>query len=175
MRADKPEILQIHRESFGASKGPTIARLVNDLFDDPTAQSIRSFAAIVERKIVGHILFTRTAVQGANPGLASSILAPLAVLPDYQAEGIGQKLINYGLEKLRQDGCQLVFVLGHPDYYPRCGFSPAGRLGFAAPYSIPDEHAGAWMVQQLCPGIIGIETGTVLCSKVLNAPEHWRE
>lgn len=174
-KSERLEILHIHRESFGASKGPTIAKLVNDLLDDPTAQPINSFVAVIEQKIVGHILFTRVTVQGASSEIISQILAPLAVLPAYQDRGIGQKLINFGLEKLRQDGCQLVFVLGHPEYYPRCGFSPAGQQGFAAPYPIPEEHAGAWMVQQLCPVVIGQERGTVQCSEVLNAPEHWRE
>lgn len=175
VREDRAEILLVHQKSFGESKGPTIAKLVDDMLDDPTARPIYSFVAVIEGEIVGHVLFSRTTVQGASSALNAQILAPLAVLPAYQAGGIGQKLINYGLEKLQQDGCQLVFVLGHPSYYPRCGFIPAGRQGFAAPYPIPEEHAGAWMVQQLCQGILGNEKGTVQCSDVLNAPEHWRE
>ena len=66
-------------------------------------------------------------------------------------------------------------MLGHPDYYPRSGFTPAGILGYEAPYHIPAEHAGAWMVQELCPGAIGKAKGKVQCSDVLNQPEHWRE
>ena len=70
---------------------------------------------------------------------------------------------------------KLVFVLGHPEYYPRFGFTPAGRLGFGAPYPIPDELAGAWMVQALRSGVIGIISGKVICADALNKPEHWRE
>ena len=70
---------------------------------------------------------------------------------------------------------KLVFVLGHPEYYPRFGFTPAGRLGFEAPYPIPDELAGAWMVQALRSGVIGIISGKVICADALNKPEHWRE
>ena len=66
-------------------------------------------------------------------------------------------------------------MLGHPDYYQRFGFIPAGAQGFEAPYSIPEEHAGAWMVQELCSGVIGRVKGKVCCSEVLNQPEHWRE
>ncbi len=55
------------------------------------------------------------------------------------------------------------------------GFAPAGKLGFKAPYPIPEEHAGAWMVIELSSGIIGKAKGTVECSDVLNQPQHWRE
>jgi TPR repeat protein len=51
----------------------------------------------------------------------------------------------------------------------------AGKLGYAAPYPIPDEHADAWMVQELTDGAIGAVSGTVICADALNKPEHWRE
>ena len=76
---------------------------------------------------------------------------------------------------MRREGTGLVFVLGHPGYYPRFGFEPAGRLGFKAPYPIPDEAAEAWMVQELSPGFIGRVSGTVRCCEVLDRPEHWQE
>jgi hypothetical protein len=52
---------------------------------------------------------------------------------------------------------------------------PAGVLGFEAPYPIPDEHAGAWMVQALKDGVIGRFKGKVRCAVVLDQPQHWRE
>lgn len=66
-------------------------------------------------------------------------------------------------------------MLRHSEYYPRCGFTPAGEQGFEAPYSIPEEHAAAWMVQKLNGEAIGKIKGKVQCSEVLNQPEHWRE
>jgi putative acetyltransferase len=68
-----------------------------------------------------------------------------------------------------------VFVLGHPEYYPRFGFRPAGALGMDAPYPIPERHADAWMVQALRPGLLGQVRGTVRCADTLNDPRHWRE
>jgi predicted N-acetyltransferase YhbS len=102
-------------------------------------------------------------------------LAPLAILPDKQKQGIGEQLINEGLRLLEEAGTELVFVLGHPAYYPRCGFIPAGEQGFDAPYPIPEEHAEAWMVQELRSGVLKQYSGTVQCSEVLNEPQHWRE
>ena len=76
---------------------------------------------------------------------------------------------------MSETGVELVFVLGHPEYYPRHGFKPAGVHGFEAPYPIPDKHANAWMVQELHPGVIGNVNGKVICADMLNQPEHWRE
>jgi putative acetyltransferase len=70
---------------------------------------------------------------------------------------------------------QMVLVLGHPGYYPRYGFIAAGALAFEAPDSIPEEVAGAWMVQELSPGVIESVSGKVHCAKTLNRPEYWRE
>jgi putative acetyltransferase len=69
----------------------------------------------------------------------------------------------------------LVFVLGHPDYYPRHGFEPAGPQGLDAPYPIPAAHEDAWMVLALRPGVIGKLRGRVVCADALDKPEYWRE
>jgi putative acetyltransferase len=76
---------------------------------------------------------------------------------------------------LSESGVDLVFVLGYPEYYLRHGFKTAGILSFDAPYPIPEEHADAWMVQELRSGVIGSVSGKVQCSDVLNQPEHWHE
>lgn len=52
------------------------------------------------------------------------ILAPLAVIPEYQGMGVGGRLIRTGIEHLRLMGCQTVFVLGHATYYPDMGSNP---------------------------------------------------
>ena len=83
--------------------------------------------------------------------------------------------INTGLDYLKKRGVELVFVLGHPTYYPRCGFTPAGVLGYEAPFPIPEECAPAWMVQQLQGNSLGAVKGKVQCSKMLDREEYWRE
>lgn len=172
---DKPGILHVHQRAFGEGEGGEISQLVDNLFEDATARPSFSFVAVEDDMVVGHILFTKGVIIGAGEGVSAQILAPLAVLPEYQGKGIGGLLVKAGMDELSKAGVKLVFVLGHPGYYPRFGFSPAGELGFEAPYPIPDEHAGAWMVRELFPGIIGLEKGKVKCSEVLNEPEHWRE
>ena len=175
IESDKAEISGIHIKAFGKEKGPEIVSLVNDLFDDKTAMPLLSLVAVEDDKIIGHILFIKADVIQIAESVSARILAPLAVLPDAQKKDVGGQLIKEGLSQLKLSEVELVFVLGHPDYYPRSGFFPAGAQGLEAPYPIPEEHAGAWMVQELCPGVIGQVKGKVRCSEVLNQPEHWRE
>lgn len=172
---DRPAILHVHQEAFGGQKGATITQLVARLFDDRTARPSCSLVAVADEMIAGHILFTNVTIDGAGEEIAARILAPLAVLPAFQQRGVGSGLVEAGLAALRKSGVRLVFVLGHPGYYPRHGFSPAGKHGFEAPFPIPERHADAWMVQELFPGIIGQVKGKVQCCNALNEPEHWRE
>ena len=173
--SDRSEIMNIHRQAFGNAKGPVIAKLVDDLLDDETATPILSLVAVDDDKLVGHILYTKAIITQTKISVSAQILAPLAIHPVAQKRGIGQNLIIEGLEQLRTSGTELVFVLGHPNYYPRCGFAPAGVQGFDAPYPIPEEHSEAWMVQELNGDVLGRINGKVKCSKVLNEPQHWRE
>lgn len=173
--SDRSEILNIHKQAFGSDTGAVISKLVDDLLDDETAKPVLSLVAVDDSKLVGHILFTKAIITQTEVSLSAQILAPLAILPVAQKRGIGKKLIDEGLNILRKSGTDLVFVLGHPAYYPRCGFAPAGVRDFEAPYPIPEEHSAAWMVQALNGDLLGQIHGKVKCSKVLNEPQHWSE
>jgi predicted N-acetyltransferase YhbS len=173
--SDRAAIRDIHTDAFGEAQGQEIAELVIDLLDDETAKPLISLAAELDEKIVGHILFTRAMLKPEHRDISVRILAPLAVAREMQGDGVGGSLIMEGLKQLTASGVDLVFVLGHPGYYPKYGFRPAGALGFEAPYAIPSEHADAWMVQELRPGIIGNVQGAIQCAEVLDKPQHWRE
>jgi len=170
--SDLNDVLSVEKEAFGYEKE---ANLVKDLLSDPSASPLYSLLAFNNDRAVGHVLFTSARLEGTQNNASISLLAPLAVIPDFQKQGVGGKLIERGLKHLANSGVNLVFVLGHPDYYPRFGFKPAGVQGFEAPYPIPEEHANAWMVQELHPGVIGNVSGKVRCADMLNKPEHWRE
>lgn len=169
---DLNDVLRIETEAFGNSKE---AKLVNDLLTDDSAKPLLSLLAVDDDEAIGHILFTRVRITGREDLLSAMILAPLAILPDAQGKGVGGELVKEGLRQLSESKIDLVFVLGHPGYYPRFGFRPAGVLGFDAPYPIPAKDAAAWMVQELKPGIIGSFSGRIICADTLNRPEHWRE
>jgi putative acetyltransferase len=169
--ADLEDILFVEQKAF---EHDDVVELTRDILADPTAKPVLSLLAFEKQHPVGHVLFSKAHLS-SNPNGRVSILAPLAVVPKFQKQGIGGKLVKKGLEILSKSGVDIVFVLGHPEYYPRHGFVPAGKLGFEAPFPIPEKDADAWMVQELRPNIIGKASGKVICCEALNKPEHWRE
>ena len=168
---DLNDIIWVEKVAFKRDKE---ANLTVALLVDPSAEPRLSLIATIDGQPVGHILFTKATLTN-HPNLAVSFLAPLAVIPNFQKQGIGKSLIKKGLELLAKSGVDLVFVVGHPTYYPKSGFSPASKLGFDPTYPIPVELADAWMVQALKPNLIGKVSGRVICCDVLNKPELWKE
>lgn len=119
--ADIPGIHAVNASAFPTADE---ANLVDGLRE--IAEPFLSLVAEVDGAVVGHILFTPVHLD-ANPALPGMGLAPMAVLPEYQNQGIGSALVRAGLERLRAQGCPFVIVLGHEHYYPRFGFAPASR------------------------------------------------
>jgi putative acetyltransferase len=117
-----------------------------------------SLVALQNNEIVGHIAFSPVTIEPEHSGFAAITMAPLAVLPAYQNKGAGSQLVRAGLEECRRLGCGLVFLVGHPDYYPRFGFIPAGPKGFKCEFEVPDN---AWMVLELREGASAGRQGTV--------------
>jgi len=112
-----------------------------------------------EKRVVGHILFSRMSIEtgatGSGP-VAAVALAPMAVLPERQRRGIGGKLVQCGLDLLRQRGERIVIVLGHPDYYPSFGFSRDMARFLKSPF--PPE---AFMALELQTGALDGVRGRV--------------
>lgn len=123
--ADLAAIVEVHKKDFGYDKE---AGLTAELLSDPTAEPAVSLLALRDGEAVGHILFTRCRIAGAEPDRPLFyLLAPLAVVPSCQKQGVGRLLIAEGLQLLRERGAKLVFVLGHKEYYPRHGFIPGAE------------------------------------------------
>lgn len=170
-----PAIHELLAAAFGVEEAPRISRMVDEALTDPTARPLLSLVACRGHRVVGHILFTHAEVETGDEPLAASLLAPMAVHPEVQGQGIGGRLIAAGLEALEAMDLGLVFVLGHPGYYPRSGFEPAGVHGLNAPYPIPEAHAAAWMVKALRSDLLGQVTGRVRCAAALNHGDLWVE
>jgi putative acetyltransferase len=169
--SDINDILFVERNAFNSGKE---ADLTRELLADPTAKPLLSLMAFIDGAPAGHILFTAAHFLDA-PKIEVSFLAPLAVIPRFQRQGVGSALVKNGLEILSKLGVRLVFAVGHPEYYPRFGFTPAGKFGFGTPHPFPEEHADAWMVNVLRPDVVGSVSGKLICCEALNKPEIWRE
>ncbi|MCW8814365.1 MAG: N-acetyltransferase [Chlorobium sp.] len=97
-----------------------------------------SFVAVNQDTVIGHILFTPVTLDGSR--VKGMGLAPMAVLPSYQNQGIGSLLVRQGLQHLQQSGSPFVIVLGHPEYYPRFGFEQASHYKLESQWNdVPDE------------------------------------
>ena len=170
---DVEKIFSVQKEAFEEEE---VAILAINLLKDPTAEPIISLMAYHQDRAVGHILFTRALMEEGSDDLSIHILAPLAIIPDYQNKGIGGMLIKEGLEHLKKLGTTTVFVLGHIEYYPKYGFvNDAQKFGFAPTYPISLEDKDAWMVQDLTGTGIPEIKGRVVCAKAMDKPEYWRE
>jgi putative acetyltransferase len=117
-----------------------------------------SLVAVKDGQVVGHIFFSPVSVESEDANFMAFGLGPMAVLPEYQNQGIGSQLVRQGLKECESQGHDIVFVLGHPDYYPRFGFSPAKAKGIGCEYPVPNE---VFMVVELKPEALGGRTGLV--------------
>ena len=152
---EQDECAVVHAVHTSAFPTQAEADLVNAV--RAQARPIVSLVAEDNRTIVGHILFSPVSLPG-RPHLKIMGLAPMAVIPGFQGTGIGSDLVRAGLDQCRKLGIGAVVVLGHPEYYPRFGFLPAGRFGLRCEYDAPDE---AFMAVELDPGCLRDASGTV--------------
>ena len=113
-----------------------------DLIDElrRNCSDMLSLVAVKQYEIVGHILFSPVIVKiKDNTTTRGMGLAPLAVRPEHQHQGIGSELIRVGIATLKSRLCPFIIVLGHPKYYPRFGFERASRYGIRSEWQAPDE------------------------------------
>jgi putative acetyltransferase len=122
-----------------------------------------ALVAETDGAIVGHILFSPLAF---SDGTRVAALAPVAVLPDRQNQGIGVALIEHGLEACRAAGYDAVIVLGEPAYYSRFGFSAEVTRTLDAPFS-----GDPFMGFELTPGSLAGSTATVRYARAFGIGE----
>lgn len=150
IRHERPQdISAIRKVNEAAFETGTESDLVDALRDKKA--HVISMVAEKEDRIIGHILFSPVTLTAEGLEVTLLGLAPMAVLPEYQNQGIGSKLVENGLEESRRKGYPAVVVLGHPDYYPRFGFVPSQKYNISTEYDVPPE---VFMVLELQSGAL---------------------
>jgi len=164
---DHSAVSRVHRRAFGrAEEADLVDRLRQEA--SPAVSLVATDDAVENGTgdplpILGHIFFSpvtiepRTTEPEARPVFAMG-LAPMAVVPERQREGIGAALVEAGLRACREIGVEAVVVLGHPGYYPRFGFHPAETFGLQSEYDVPSE---AFLAMELVVGALDASAGQV--------------
>jgi len=132
------------------------------------AVQVLSLVAELQRKVVGHAVFTHCGIRGRDEKVA--LLGPLAVDPALHNSGLGSALVREGLQQLEAGGTARVLVLGDPGYYARFGFKPDGEI--ATPYELPREWRDAWQAIAL-GSQPGLPRGCLAVPPVWQHAELW--
>ena len=149
---DYETIRDVHIRAFGGDSEANLVELLRD-----RKKALIALVALIDDRVVGHIMFSPVAVAEAPENFRGIGLAPVSVLPQFQNQGIGSKLVHAGLVECRQDSYDAVFVLGHTKYYPRFGFRRAKDFGLDNEY----KAENAFMVMELKPEVLGNINGLV--------------
>jgi putative acetyltransferase len=128
---DVAAIRDLNKRAFGQDQEGNIVDALRS-----NGAALLSLVATLNGRVVGHVMYSPLSVGGEVAGAA---LGPMAVLPEYQRQGIGSKLVEAGNRKLKGAGCPFVIVVGHASYYPRFGFRPAGTRGIKCEWEVPDD------------------------------------
>ncbi|KLV07640.1 MULTISPECIES: GNAT family N-acetyltransferase [Photobacterium] len=107
-------------------------------------------------EVIGYAFFSPVTLDGQDDNWQG--LAPMAVSPAYQGQGIGQAMMEEAKQTLAELGYPVVVVLGHSEYYPKAGFEPAVNHGLQCQWPVPEE---AFMVLELIPGTLAGRQGTI--------------
>lgn len=166
----RPEIGEDYNAIFEVNKlafeQENEAQLVEKIRQSANFNPQLSLVADNKGSIVGHILFSDLIIQSHKGNFSALALAPLAVHPKYQNQGIGSQLVQQGLRKCQSLGHKVVVVIGHPTFYTRFGFSSATAKGLSVLWQVPDE---AFLILELVPDALDGISGVVKYPSVFDA------
>jgi putative acetyltransferase len=167
---DGDAIRSIHLAAFADEEKEIVSELAVNLLHEDTTPPTISLVAESPGRVVGHVAFSPVKI-GSDDAMQGYILAPLAVLPEYQNQRVGSKLIEAGQQRLLQQGVQVLFVYGDPHYYGRFGFSTDGAALYDAPYTL--QYPFGWQALPLNRGGSPESPVTITCVASLSDPQLW--
>ncbi|WP_299801964.1 GNAT family N-acetyltransferase [uncultured Shewanella sp.] len=166
------EIIQLFSETFsdseGEAEGRVIGELTTELMSTTDSDDLFIFVAIEADKLAGCIMFSRLTFE---TGINAFILSPVAVHPSFQRQGVGQKLIQFGLDSLQSKGIELVFTYGDPNYYSKVGFKQISEDVVKAPQAL--TYPEGWLAQSLKGEQLQAISGRTHCVAALDKAKYW--
>jgi len=167
---DRDAVQAIHLRAFPDSENQIVSKLAAELLVEETSPKTISLVAETDGVVVGHIAFSPVTIDN-DKSWKGYILAPLAVIPEYQKRRIGSKLIESGKERLSRMGVNVLFVYGDPNYYGKFGFDADTASGYSPAYEL--QYPFGWQAIILNEGVFSESTVRISCVDPLNDPELW--
>lgn len=166
--ADYPAVFEIIEEAF---RNLEISNHQEQFFVERLRKSEAfipelSLVALLENKVVGHIVLSKINIKSDEKEFQTLILAPVSVLPEFQNRGIGSQLIIEAHKKAIELGYTSVILVGHEDYYPRFGYKKAAGFGIKQPFDVPEDNN---LVVEL------VENGLNNVSGIVEYPKYFFE
>ena len=158
----------VFTNSEGKNEGALIGALAFELQETTAPEDIFGFVAKHGESVVGCIFFTRMTFESP---IDAFILAPVAIATEYQKQGIGQRLIAFGINHLQQNNVDLVFTYGDPSFYSKVGFKQITEDVAKAPLKL--TYPEGWMAQSLVGDKIEPIKGKSTCVTALNKQQYW--
>ena len=144
--------------------------LALELVRETTSLSIKSFVAEVNERVIGYVAFSLIFLKSASD-TSGYILAPLAVSPKHQKQGVGPQLVRRGIDVLTKEGVDVLLVYGDPAYYRRFGFSEKTGRVFMPPY--PLAYPFGWRGMMLNETPLPDTPIQFDCVAALSKPDLW--
>jgi putative acetyltransferase len=167
---DKSDILKVYMSAFPRSEYELVSELAIRLLANGSISELFAWVVEIEGRVVAHIAFSPVTIEN-DAALRGYILAPLAVHPDYQKQGIGSALIRKGVQVLTDKGVNILFVYGDPDYYGRFGFRAESAEHYMSAY--PLQYPFGWQAVVLNAFIQQDASVNIQCVDALNNSALW--
>ena len=158
----------VFTSSEGDKEGRLIGNLASELSSGIDNREIVCFGTYEGESIIGVIFFTRLRFNGA---IEVYMLAPVAVGIEQQGKGVGQALINHGLDELKNRSVAVAITYGDPSFYSKVGFSPLSENVIQAPLKLSMPEG--WLGQSLTGEPIPTINERPTCVKEFNDPAYW--
>jgi putative acetyltransferase len=166
---DSEGIKNLHLQAFDNSEAELVSDFAVNLLHEKSKIKIISLVAIDSDAIIGHTAFSPVFLESTNEHFGY-ILAPLAVSPTHQNNGVGSKIVKHGLGTISSLGAFIVFVYGDPQYYSRFGFKTGLAQSFTPPYTL--QFPEGWQAMRLNATVFP-EGGKFQCVNSLSDPKLW--
>ncbi len=158
----------VFTDSEGQDEGELIGNLVFEMQETTKPDDIFGFIAKNEKNIIGCVFFTRMEFENK---INAFILSPAAIATQHQKQGVGQKLIEFGINYLKKKNVKLLFTYGDPSFYSKIGFKYISENIAKAPLKL--TYPEGWLAQSLVSENVEPITGNSTCVSALNNQKYW--